>query len=198
MVLPMSRPQLHPRSGVYWLRKRVPADLVAAVGRREVTLSLQTKDPAEAKKRYAEELLKLERQWAGLRSGPCSLIEVEAHGLACKVHDWWLETHRANPSEQSFWPVDLADKLWASPTPVGAETLLDELVNGRIGPHQWRIRELQTWCEQTAGTVLEKHWLIVDEISRARLARAVAAAGAAGQSHAELACPRRVRWGAAE
>ncbi|ACA15991.1 integrase domain protein SAM domain protein [Methylobacterium sp. 4-46] len=176
MVLPMSRPQLHPRSGVYWLRKRVPADLVAAVGKREVTLSLQTKDPAEARKRCAEELLKLEQQWAGLRSGPRSLTEVEAHGLACKVHDWWLETHRANPSEQSFWPVGLADKLWAPPAPVGAQTLLGELVNGRINPDQWRVRELETWCVQTAGTVLGKHGLTVDDISRERLAKAVAAA----------------------
>ncbi|WP_308220149.1 DUF6538 domain-containing protein [Methylobacterium crusticola] len=35
-------PRLHPRSGVSWLRERVPADLVAAVGVREISLSLRT------------------------------------------------------------------------------------------------------------------------------------------------------------
>ena len=34
IVLQMSRPQLCPRSGVYWLRKGVPADLLAVVGGR--------------------------------------------------------------------------------------------------------------------------------------------------------------------
>lgn len=49
----MSRPHKHPRTGVYWLRERVPADLVATLGRGEVTRSLETKDPAEAKRLHA-------------------------------------------------------------------------------------------------------------------------------------------------
>lgn len=114
MVLPMARPQLHPRSGVYWLRKRVPADLVAVIGRREVTLSLQTKNQAEARARYAQELARLEQRWASMRAGPRSLTEIEAHALAMEVHEVWLRQHRANPSEQAFWRVDLAPRLWVA------------------------------------------------------------------------------------
>jgi hypothetical protein len=36
----MSRPQKHPSSGVYWLRKGVPKDLRGLVGKREEKRSL--------------------------------------------------------------------------------------------------------------------------------------------------------------
>jgi len=44
MPLAMSRPWKHPSSGVYWLRKGVPEDLRALVGKREEKRSLQTRD----------------------------------------------------------------------------------------------------------------------------------------------------------
>ncbi|KQO90866.1 integrase [Methylobacterium sp. Leaf90] len=176
MVLAMSRPQLHPRSGVYWLRKRVPADLVALIGRREVTLSLQTKDPAEARARYARELARLEQRWAGLRAGSRSPTEVEAHALAVAVHEAWLERHRANPSEQALWQVDLAARLWAPPPPMSAQATLDDLRNPTIDWDLRRIREMEAWCEGQAASLVEQHGLNVDETGRRRLNRAVAAA----------------------
>ena len=54
MTLPMARPQKHPHSGVYWLRKRVPDDLRQLVGKREAKRSLGTRNPEEAKRRHAE------------------------------------------------------------------------------------------------------------------------------------------------
>jgi hypothetical protein len=68
MVLAMARPWQHPRTGIFWLRKRVPADLVPIVNRREEKRTLGTRDPAEAKKRHAEALAELERRWEQLRS----------------------------------------------------------------------------------------------------------------------------------
>ncbi|MFL5220031.1 MAG: DUF6538 domain-containing protein [Microvirga sp.] len=53
---------------MYWLRKRVPRDLIAVLGKREVKRSLGTRDPGEAKRRHAEELTKLEKRWEELRS----------------------------------------------------------------------------------------------------------------------------------
>jgi len=41
MSLAMSRPWKHPKSGVYWVRKRVPDDLLKLVGKREEKRSLQ-------------------------------------------------------------------------------------------------------------------------------------------------------------
>lgn len=46
MSLAMSRPWIHPKSGVFWLRKGVPEDLRALVGKREESRSLQTRDPS--------------------------------------------------------------------------------------------------------------------------------------------------------
>ena len=46
MPLAMSRPWKHPNSGVYSLRKGVPEDLRALVGKREEKRSLRTRDPA--------------------------------------------------------------------------------------------------------------------------------------------------------
>lgn len=59
MVLAMSRPWPHPKTGVFWFRKRVPKDLLVAVGKREERSSLGTKDVAKAKRLHAEYALAL-------------------------------------------------------------------------------------------------------------------------------------------
>ncbi len=48
----MPQPFRHPKTGVYYFRKVVPAALRAAVGKREIRISLRTKDVREAKKNY--------------------------------------------------------------------------------------------------------------------------------------------------
>ena len=113
MPLAMSRPWKHPKSGVYWLRKGVPEDLRKLVGKREEKRSLQTRDPAEAKRRHSEALAEIEGRWANLRAGPKALTEREAHQLAVAVHNRWLQQYLENPSEQTAWNVDLADRLFA-------------------------------------------------------------------------------------
>ena len=54
MTLMSARPWKHPKTGVYWYRRRIPADLIDIVGRGEEKFSLRTKDPAEAKRLHAE------------------------------------------------------------------------------------------------------------------------------------------------
>jgi len=49
MVLRMARPWKHPNSGVFYLRVRVPIDLVSLVGRTLAKQSLRTKDVGEAR-----------------------------------------------------------------------------------------------------------------------------------------------------
>ena len=70
MALTMARPWKHPKTGIYWLRKRVPDALRATIGRREVRQSLGTRDPAEAKLRHAQALVALETQWQKLATNP--------------------------------------------------------------------------------------------------------------------------------
>lgn len=42
MVLRMALPFQHPKTGVFWLRKRVPSDLVLRLGKKEERFSLRT------------------------------------------------------------------------------------------------------------------------------------------------------------
>uniref|UniRef100_UPI001E55500E DUF6538 domain-containing protein n=1 Tax=Nocardia farcinica TaxID=37329 RepID=UPI001E55500E len=49
---------------------RVPADLLPSVGREEVSKSLRTREPAEAKERFATEYAAIQRRWAALRATP--------------------------------------------------------------------------------------------------------------------------------
>ncbi|MFK5596512.1 DUF6538 domain-containing protein [Methylobacterium sp. HMF5984] len=169
----MPRPQLRSGSQTYRLRRRVPADLVAVVGSREVTVSLKTKDPAEAKRLMAEELVKLEARWATLRKGPQTLSEREAREIAVTMHDAWLTRHADEPTAQTFWPVDVGARVFTRPP-------LDALKSA-VGmvcdvPDLGRLMGLEQWCYEGADRELQDRGLLVDEDGRRKLARAVGAA----------------------
>jgi hypothetical protein len=66
MILAMARPWEHPKTGVYWFRRRVPIGLLTSVGRREEKRSLRTKDWFEAKARYRDLAQEIEDHWLAL------------------------------------------------------------------------------------------------------------------------------------
>jgi Domain of unknown function (DUF6538) len=178
MPLAMSRPWKHPKTGIYQLRKVVPEDLRKLVGKREEKVSLQTRDPVEAKLRHAEALAEIEKRWANLRAGPKSLTEREAHQLAVAAHDRWLEQHRDNPSQQTIWDVELGDRVFAPPKREKSpdyDYLYDNsvLVVDRL---ETKILQMEEWCLRAAGDCLAVHGLVVDNQSRRTLARAIARA----------------------
>ena len=70
MTLIMPTPGKDKNSGIYYIRVRVPADLKGIVDRAEVSKSLRTRDPAEAKERFAAEYAKIQKRWAALRAMP--------------------------------------------------------------------------------------------------------------------------------
>ena len=102
MVLAMARPWKHPKTGIFWLRKRVPDDLRPILGKREEKRSLGTRDSAEAKRLHAQALAELEQRWANLRAPPKQISEREAHELVAPAYDWWMNLYRDNPSEQKI------------------------------------------------------------------------------------------------
>lgn len=187
MVLAMSLPFHHPKTGVFWLRKRVPTDLVQVLGKKEERYSLKTRDPSEAKRLHSEELAKLEKRWADLRvRGPeqpsiratttGTLTEYEAHQRAAWIYRYWLDKHRDNPSEQTFWRTDLFDRLWPEsslPMEVRADT---PKPTSRQALDRMETDRLVAWCFEQADDVLALHDLEVDEASRLKLAKAIAAA----------------------
>jgi integrase len=159
MALAMSRPWKHPKTGVYWLRKRIPDDLRA---------------PAAAKRLHLEARAELDPRWENLRTGPKTLTEREAHDLVAIVHDRWLEVHRDNPSEQGFWRLALGDKLWPLPPLINSidlKTFLSDFDQNFI-----KRQKMENWCSEVAVECLKSKGLIVDEPSRLKLAKAVAAA----------------------
>jgi integrase len=171
----MARPWKHPKTGIYWLRKGVPEDLRALVGKREEKLSLGTKDPVEAKRLHATALAEVEVRWAGLRAGPRSLTEREAHELAGYAYDRWLAAHRDNPSDQVFWPVELGEKVWAPSPPWDPNTPYLDHLRATL-KDDLKAQELRGWCLRQADQCLAGHGLVVDESSRLKLAKAIAAA----------------------
>ncbi len=66
------------KRGTRWyLRVRVPEDLVGRIGKREISKSLGTGDHRKAKVRYLEERAKIERQFAAARVGLEALSEAD-------------------------------------------------------------------------------------------------------------------------
>jgi integrase len=172
MALPMSRPWKHPKTGVFWLRKRIPDDLQKLLGgKREELKSLGTKDGEEAKRRLIAALAELEVRWATLRQGTQELTEREAHRLASRVYDNWLAMHADNPSDQLTWHTEWYDRLW---TEVDAQG--DGEHRLEIGIDTLIIAGMRRFALQQANFCIEGLGLVVDEWGRFRLAKAVSAA----------------------
>ncbi len=169
MVLCMARPFKHPKTGMYWLRRRVPADLIPIIGKREELLSLKTKDAGEAKRLHAMALAEIDARWATLRAGTTKLTEREAAEIARDLFDRWIELHRDEPSQQTRWRTDLFENLWRPPT---ADELSHPL--GEIDVDGVKRREMEALAFEGADTLLQGRGLITDGESRGKLARAVA------------------------
>jgi integrase len=174
MVLAMSRPFKHPRTGIYWFRKRVPADLVGVVGRREVTASLGTRDPAEAKQRLAVVLNEHEVRWTNMRTGHRNLTEREAHGIAAVFYEKWLALHRDNPDWEVLWHSEYYHEMWTF-TPLPEK----ESKPGKPGERPYEniiIPAMRRFCLVQADYALEHFGYDKNEWNRLVVAKAHAAA----------------------
>jgi hypothetical protein len=85
MVHAFGTPKRHPQSGVFFLRKRVPDRLRKAVGKREIKISLRTRDPDVARIRHLEQLLRIEHCFAQFDGvvvrhdgSPAAYLEIKA------------------------------------------------------------------------------------------------------------------------
>jgi integrase len=113
MVLSMSRPFKHPKTGVYYFRKVVPDDMREIVGKREVRISLKTKNPREAAVRHPEVATKVSSDWAVLRDGPKPLTLKEASALAGLWYRWFVPIFEDDPGTDPdgwlMWAEQLHD-----------------------------------------------------------------------------------------
>ncbi|WP_449409883.1 DUF6538 domain-containing protein [Methylobacterium komagatae] len=195
MALAMARPWKHPDTGIFWLRRAVPADLRALVGKREEKRTLGTRDPSEAKVRHVVEMARLEERWARLRRGVTAeappapseevpapplttLTEQQAHERAAWLYPFWLDKHREAPGAQTFWPTELYADLWNETSGSQRFLTFTEAQPASQAPtvEDQRRERLRAWCLDQADDILALRDLNVDEASRLRLARAVGVA----------------------
>jgi site-specific recombinase XerC len=118
MALTMARPVKHPRTGVYWFRKAVPLKLRELVGKREVSRTLQTKDPEEARIRHHKVAAEVQAEWDALIAGREALADErdplspkELHGLAGEFYRWLLAKHDNDPGSAEKWREEAAADL---------------------------------------------------------------------------------------
>ena len=160
MALRMAQPWPHPKTGVLWFRRAVPKDLRDLVGKREELASLDTKDAAEARVRYARVSAEVEARWANLRAGVRTLTERDAHKLATIVHDVWLKWHSEEPTYQVRWQTALYDDLWTR-----AVAELDGVPVKTISIDDLMLSGMRRLCREQADNILAHHGLKVDEDS---------------------------------
>ena len=172
MPLAMARPWKHPKTGIYWLRKRVPDDLVRLVGKREEKRTLGTRDPIEAKRHHAAALAEIELRWSNLRSQPKPLTEREALELAAPIGDWWIAQHRDNPSAQTTWKTEYGERVFAPPPMLKPDDFKSSdrllLKDGDLD-----VLHMEQWCLQGASELSELRGLKLDETCRRLLAKCI-------------------------
>ena len=84
-------PGLMLRGSKWYLRMRVPKDLVATIGKREIWRSLRTGDHRKARALYFDKRAALEREFAALREGPGQLDDARMRQM---VLDWFGQHDR--------------------------------------------------------------------------------------------------------
>lgn len=150
MVLTMSRPFKHPKTGVYLFRKAVPKDLRPILGKVEEKRSLGTKDPAEARRRHAEVAAEVEKVWQGLRRGAQRLTMKQIAALAGEVYTDWVNALADEPGEPQIWFHVL-----------------------RLQREAREAGKLMEWWRESVDELLLKKGLVVDDYTRVRLTEEV-------------------------
>jgi integrase len=166
MSLKMPSPWKHPKTGMYWIRRRVPTHLVAAVGRTEEKLSLRTKDPVEAKRAFTRVMAEIEERWANLERGVHLLTPREAANMARPFYDGMIAEFRDQPLLQTRWDVEVGATCFAPP-PIAASGMLD------VDPREVKRSLMEGWCRDFAKARLAATGSPANEANVTILARLI-------------------------
>jgi integrase len=157
VTLIMPTPVKDKKSGIYYIRVRIPADLVSTIGRHEISKSLRTREPSEAKERFSAEYAALQQRWAALRAKPEPIPLKQIVSLAGRVY-WKLMAALENePGEAEIWghvkrlngqasESDTARAKWYGP--VVDEVLLGEGISVDADSRIRLLTEVQRAYEQ--------------------------------------------------
>ncbi|WP_220432306.1 site-specific integrase [Falsirhodobacter xinxiangensis] len=143
----MARPFPHPRTGVFYFRQKVPADLRHILGNKIVSRSLRTKDPATAKLRNVEEVRKQALIWERHRKSPEPIPHKQIVALSGVVYQDYMAMLDAEPGDAGIWTEVLA--------------LLDRVKNDPTAA--------EPWYGPTVDNLLLENGIVTDAASRQRL-----------------------------
>jgi hypothetical protein len=142
----MSRPHNHPKTGVYYFRRAVPADLRLILGKREELRSPETKDSTRAREFHAAISGEVDRHWKALGQPTQPLRHQQVLALSGLVYKMMTEGHVDDPGSSSLWQG------------------LMLLQNNAINPDR-----LAQWLGPTVDAILVREGVRTDEASRSRL-----------------------------
>jgi hypothetical protein len=163
MPLAMTRPYPHPKTGVYWLRKVVPAALRAVVGKRELVQSLGTKSPREAREKAPQVLTRFDAILAAARNGGSPLTQLAVVALCGEWYRAECARFGENPGSEADWELEL-------------ECLSDQLeeIGPEDRPEEWEHQlRLKPSDHDEAAAVLRQHGYVTDPASVTRMAEAL-------------------------
>ena len=104
----MIRPTKHPKTGIYRMRKAVPASLRAVAGKREWEESLGTRDPAEAKAKAPSALAHIEakhRAAIAASQPPRTLTQREILEVAGEWYRAFVSDWEDDPGARDGWEM---------------------------------------------------------------------------------------------
>jgi hypothetical protein len=122
VALHVIRPTKHPRTGIYRVRGRYPAELAAVYGKTEFKVSLKTRDREEARVQAPLVLAELHKRWrrdslafatkqaeaAGLE--PIELTRLQREALAREIYRAFVKANEEDPGEPSAWKERLDEE----------------------------------------------------------------------------------------
>ncbi len=176
MGLKMATPFRHPHSGIFWYRRRVPADLIELVGKKEEKVSLRTRDPGEAKAAYIRVAGEVEARWANLRSGTRRLSHKEAVAIAGEFYRNLVSENEDDPGDPALILGRLlSDQVAAGSPEVRVIASGDRAIADRL------LARLRGQNRPAVEAYLRRRGEIIDAESFERLVAAVNAAVVQGR-----------------
>ncbi len=162
MALQMPQPTLHPKTGTYQFRRRVPADVLRLVGGPPVVkASLGTKDLREAKRRFIAVAARFDARWDMLRRGVQDLDDEQVEAIGGEVYRDILARAGKN---RGPWVGHAYYGLRA------AGELID--LSGEIEGRHERDQRLETAYGHMLARVLDARGIVTSESTWVRLLRA--------------------------
>lgn len=99
-----------PDSGIWWYRRRVPEDLLAEYGKREIKFSLRTRDEGEARRISVERDAAFTAEFAHLRGRTVQVPPRIVQAIAGEFYRATYDTYRDYPTPMAG--VQLAYRMW--------------------------------------------------------------------------------------